>query len=679
MADNNMFNEHMLEMFIFESNQLMEQLEGHLLSIESSSSMSEETINEIFRIMHTVKGSSAMMMLDNIAKLTHNLEDLFFYIRENNVVDVNFDMLCEIGFETIDFVGKEIAKLENKQEVDGNPVELQEKIADFLLELKGEDKKEDKPKTKKPKKVSKKPTKSKVKKETGSNQFKAIVTFEEGCGMENIRAFTVVRNLTDLCDEITHIPEDLIDGEDISEDIIESGFIINISSKESYKVIEKILKESLFVEKIELEEVKIEEVKEKKEKEEVKVDVKKEINKELEVASSKKKNIVSVNVEKMDKLMDLVGEIIITEVMVTNNPDLEGKELDNFNKAARQLRKLNNELQDVVMSIRMIPIGTTFHKMHRIVRDMNKKLGKNVELIISGEETEVDKNIIDSLGDPLMHLIRNALDHGIENNDDRKKAKKSVKGKVHLEALNNGGEIIIRIKDDGKGLDREKLLIKARDNNLLKKPEEEMSDKEVYALILLPGFSTNKAVTQFSGRGVGMDVVKKSIDKLGGSVSIESEKGVGTTISIKIPLTLAIIDGMKVSIGQSIFTLPITSIRESLKAVKKDIIKDSSNNEMVMIREDCYPIVRLHTHFKIETKIVDIVEGILILVETEEGSYCVFADDIIGEQQVVVKPIPKFLNQYQKSNSGVAGCAILGDANISIILDVVGLRNQVLS
>jgi two-component system chemotaxis sensor kinase CheA len=307
---------------------------------------------------------------------------------------------------------------------------------------------------------------------------------------------------------------------------------------------------------------------------------------------------------------------------------------------------------------------------------MNKQLGKNTKLEISGEETEVDKNIIDTLGEPLMHLIRNSLDHGIESKEERLEKGKDERGLIALDAVNTGGDVIISIQDDGKGLDRDTIIEKASKNNLLTKSPEEMSDKEVFSLILLPGFSTKEDVTEYSGRGVGMDVVKRSIEKVGGNIQIESKKDKGTTISIKIPLTLAIIDGMKISVGESIFTVPTTTIKESFKAKKEDLIKDTTGNEMIMIRGDVYPVVRLHDVFRLKSEKQNLLEGILVMVETEESSYCLFADEILGEQQVVVKPIPGYLRQYKVKDSGVAGCAILGNADISLILDISGIANE---
>jgi len=385
--------------------------------------------------------------------------------------------------------------------------------------------------------------------------------------------------------------------------------------------------------------------------------------------SNPKQNLISVNVAKLDVLMDLIGELVVAEAMVTRNPELANLPLDNFHKAARQLRKITNELQDVVMSVRMVPLANTFQKMQRLVRDMSKKVNKEVELEVIGEETEVDKNIIEQISDPLMHLIRNAIDHGLENPEERIKSGKSQLGKLILEAKNAGGDVWITIKDDGKGLDREKIIQRAQEHGLLNKSESEMSDKEVYSLILLPGFSTKDKVTEFSGRGVGMDVVVKNIEGIRGSILIDSTPGQGTTMSIKIPLTLAIVDGMTIKVGESCYTVPITEIKESFKVKEKDVITDPEGNEMILLRGECYPILRLHQLYKIETEVTEINKGILTMVESDGKSICLFADDLLGQQQVVIKALPRFIKKIK----GIAGCTLLGDGSISLILDVTGL------
>jgi two-component system chemotaxis sensor kinase CheA len=393
--------------------------------------------------------------------------------------------------------------------------------------------------------------------------------------------------------------------------------------------------------------------------------------------SGRQQSLISVHQYKLDQLMDLMGELVTTESMVINNVDLRDMRLDNFSKSARELRKLTDELQDVVMSIRMVPLSGVFQRMQRIARDVSKKLDKQVELITLGGETEVDKTINDAIGDPFMHMVRNSVDHGIEDPQTRRRLGKPEVGRIVMEAKNVGGEIVITISDDGKGLDADKILDKARRNGLLTKPESEYSKTEIYNLIMLPGFSTNQAVTEFSGRGVGMDVVRQNIEKVGGSINIDSTPNEGSTFTIKIPLTLAIVDGMELAVGDTIFTLPITSIQQSFKVNDpKQILYNTDGSEMILLRGKCFPIIRLHRIFNFETEITDITEGILILVEGAREEACIFVDELLGEQQVVVKPFPPFLSKYAVKRMGLSGCTILGDGTISLILDANNLLAQ---
>jgi two-component system chemotaxis sensor kinase CheA len=387
-----------------------------------------------------------------------------------------------------------------------------------------------------------------------------------------------------------------------------------------------------------------------------------------------KQNFISVNVDKLDRLMDLVGELVISVSMVVNNPDLQGFTLDNFEKAAALLAKNTGELQDVIMSVRMIPVSSTFHKMNRIVRDLSHKLGKEVELTILGEETEVDKNIIDNLSDPLMHIIRNSMDHGMEDSkQERVEAGKSPVGKIILEARNSGSDVIISCTDDGRGLDRDRIWDKAQRQGVATKPESEYTDKDIYNFIMLPGFSTNEQVTEVSGRGVGMDVVKKNIEKIGGNVLLDSTPGRGMSVTIRIPLTLAILAGIEINVGANCYIVPTLNIKESFKSSPSDIITDPDGHEMILFRGECYPIVRLHRLFRVETKCETLSDGIMIMVEDEGRMVGLFADDLVGEQQIVVKPIPPFITKRIGQIRGVSGCTILGDGSISLIIDVKSL------
>ncbi|MGI6120480.1 MAG: chemotaxis protein CheW, partial [Desulfosporosinus sp.] len=514
--------------------------------------------------------------------------------------------------------------------------------------------------------------------------YMATLRFEEGCGMENLRAFGVVNDLKDLVVEYYHIPEDL-DHEDSARVISEKGFTIFLKTDCSLEEMHEVLLQTIYLEDLQLTQVENNELftnlyKERKilldNSEEVSASQDSTANeneKEIQPLAAPQ-SMISVSVAKLDQLMDLVGEMVIAEAMVTQNPDLEGLELNNFEKAARQLRKITGELQDIVMSVRMVPLEGTFKKMNRTVRDMCKKLNKEVQLQLIGQETEVDKNIIEHISDPLMHLIRNSIDHGIEMPDEREAKGKPRFGTISLEAKNAGGDVLIIIRDDGEGFNKDKILAKACEKGLIQGSEEVVTDKDIYNLVFLPGFSTNENVTEFSGRGVGMDVVVKNIEAVGGAIAADSVPGKGTTITLTIPLTLAIIDGMNIKVGNACYTIPTTAIKESFRPKMTEVIVDPDNNEMIMVRGKCYPILRLHEIFHVQTDINDFADGIIIMVEQDKKTFCIFADALIGQQQVVVKALPTYIQNIQKVR-GLAGCTLLGDGSISLILDVAGLSN----
>ncbi|MBZ0263394.1 chemotaxis protein CheA [bacterium] len=383
---------------------------------------------------------------------------------------------------------------------------------------------------------------------------------------------------------------------------------------------------------------------------------------------------IRVDVEKLDRLLDLVGELVIAEVMVSQNPDLKGitHSMDRFDKAVMQLDKITRDLQDIANSIRMIPLSGTFKRMVRLVRDLSHKAGKKVEFEILGEETEVDKTVIEQIADPLVHIIRNSIDHGIEKPEDRLAAGKAEVGKLTLEAEYIGGEVWIRIRDDGKGLKREALIERAREKGLLDNDCSEMSDLQVFQLIFQPGFSTAKEVTDISGRGVGMDVVRKNIESIRGKVDVQSESGKGTEIILRIPLTLAIIDGMIIRVGNLRFTMPLTSIRESLQ-VRKDIITVTPDGqEILKIRNELIPVVRLHELFEIEPTNTTLESGIITIVENEGRVAGLFVDELLEQQQIVIKGLSSYIGKLEC----VSGCTILGDGDISLILDIRGIIEQ---
>jgi two-component system chemotaxis sensor kinase CheA len=518
---------------------------------------------------------------------------------------------------------------------------------------------------------------------------------DNGVGMENLRAYMVANAVRECGIDFRYYPQDMESNSATSQEIIENGFFFAFDSQDAASQAVDILKSQNHISSYELVTPEVPEppkeapasasapaagpaapVSQAPAAGQNAAPAKPAA--QAKTSAPVKQSLISVNLSKLDALMAIVGEIVITESMVTASPELQllpRDSYDNFMKSGRQLRKLTDDLQDIAMSLRMVPISGVFQKMNRIVRDMKQSLNKDVRLTIIGEDTEVDKNIVDSIQDPIMHLVRNSMDHGIEETaQERIDAGKDPQGELILSASHTSSEVIISISDDGYGMDPDKLLAKAREKGLLVKPESEYTQKEALSLIMLPGFSTNQAVTEYSGRGVGMDVVKRNVESIGGMVSINSELGVGTTMTLKIPLTLAIVDGMKVTVGSSIFTIPIANIRQSFKVTPEQIIRDENGNEMMECLDNFYPIIRLHEFYHLDTEVLSMEEGIVMWVEASDRSYCLFVDDLIGEQQVVVKPLPVFLNPFNLKNYGISGCTILGDGNISIILDVLSLH-----
>lgn len=781
---NDFDRDSMLETFIYEMNQMLEQLENE--TVQAEDDLGPEAINEIFRIMHTIKGSAAMMLYDNISSTAHVIEDLFFYLRESKPQIVDYGKVTDLTLEVGDFVKKELEKLESGSTVDGESGELIQKIKIYVDELKSANGDGDKKIASEEKKIGEKPAEASAGSEpskSGKTKFRAKVFFQADSEMENIRAYTIVHNLepvvteliyepSDLFDElcitqirkegfklkfestksieeirnefmkslfirdlelkeehildtadgfesvvynefealihfedgsemenvrayglvynlsgnvvsIEHVPEDLIN-ESAMETIRKDGLKLKIVTDKSYEELFAILNGTIYLKSLELKHtdtIKTTVQKENKTEElnEMKEDAFSLENKEQKASSQKQDNnngnkkaqsqhAISVSVQKLDLLLNLVGELVTSEAMVTQNSDLKGLVLDSFTKEASQLRKIIKDVQDTVMSMRMVPLSQTFFKMHRIVRDMCKQLGKEVNLEIIGENTEVDKNIIEHISDPLMHIIRNSVDHGIEIPSERAKKGKDPKGTVTLEAKNSGGDVLISIKDDGAGFNRDKILAKAKKQGLLTKPEYDYTDREIYNFILLPGFSTNDSVTSYSGRGVGMDVVSTNIEMVGGTVVADSLPNKGSSFTLKIPLTLAIIEGMIIRLGDSKYTIPIVSIVRSFKAKKENILIDPNGNEMIMVRGECYNLVRLKEEFQLDYGYDDVEEGIVMMLENGSDIVCVLVDELLGEQQVVVKSIPKYIKKIR----GISGCTLLGNGDISLIIDVAG-------
>ncbi len=380
---------------------------------------------------------------------------------------------------------------------------------------------------------------------------------------------------------------------------------------------------------------------------------------------------IRVSVEKVDQLINLVGELVITQAMLLQSSLQFAETLpETLHTGLIQLERNTRDLQESVMSIRMLPISSVFSRFPRVVRDVSGKLGKQVELKTVGEATELDKGLIEQIADPLTHLIRNSLDHGIEMPEARLAAGKPAQGTIFLRAFHQGGNIVIEVEDDGAGLPRERILQKARERGL--PVSDAMSDNEVYHLIFEPGFSTADVVSDVSGRGVGMDVVRRNIQGLGGRVDIESEPGVGTCMRVRLPLTLAILDGMSVAVGDQLYILPLACVLESLQATAQDIRTMGNQTHLVQVRGEYLPVVALHEMFNLQSAWQDFSQGIMVVLDADGVRVALFVDALVGQHQVVIKSLEA---NYRKVN-GVAGATIMGDGRVALILDVTAIASM---
>lgn len=704
----------MLDMYLYENGQLLEKLEELVLENKDEESFDENSINEIFRIMHTIKGSSGVMMYDNIMKVSHKLEDIFYFLRENIGVDEHHDQLIDIIFQVLDFINGEMDKIREGNDPDGDNSSLISIMSSFLSMLKGEDsnsgadasqaKNEPAAKTDNVgSSIGLGPNQFYIAPQASSNKkcFRIKITYHEDTQMSNLRAYSAVYSLKEFTEDVQFKPEDVLTNEDSSKVILEDGFMMLVRGDFTEVKLRELIDTSAEISTIDVTECTNEEFmhgfsdtsqlnneNSQDEQDSSKAEpqpgdyvIQKEAGKAKQITKTKKKkehkqSFMSVSIEKMNYLMNLMGEMVIAESVVLQNPDLQIPNLDlsNFQKAAAQLSKITTEMQELIMSMRMMPLTNTFQKMNRTVFDISRKLGKDIEFEMIGDTTEVDKNIIENISDPLMHLVRNAVDHGIETNEERLEAFKLDKGKITLEAKNEGGKVWISVKDNGKGLSRNKLYKKAWEKGILpdNRVESEYTDKEIFQFITYPGFSTKEKVTEYSGRGVGMDVVVKNIQKIGGVLDIDSLEGCGTTMTMKIPLTMAIIDGIVMRNGNTKFVMETSAIKEFIRVTEDKLIHEPNGEEYVMIRGECYPILRLSQKYDLEDAVTNIEDGVMLLLEYEGTSLCVLIDELIGTQEIVVKPIPP----YVKKVHGISGCTQLGDGSIALILDVSGLMQD---
>ncbi len=707
--------EGMLDMYLFENSQLLERLQDIVLEQKDEKCFDENSINEIFRTMHTIKGSSGVMMFDGITSVSHKLEDVFYYLRESHPKNVPHLVLVEHVLTVADFITAEMEKIQDGMAADGNAMEIIQELDRFLKSI-SEDVSEQEKIVKE--NVHEEPQQFYIAPiaTNASHYYKIIIKYNPEIQLANVHAYKMLYSMKEIAEDLLHYPEDIISDEKSADFILENGFKILLQTQNSEEDLRQMIQVGYDIEEVEIYECteyeymqgfeentanihidlesSVEEIVEKangglmadsmaedRPKDTIApgdfVIASKELGKAKKLAKDKPKKaekaFISVDVAKMDMLMDLIGELVIAESVVLQNPDLKvpGLKLDNFSKASAQLAKISTDLQNVIMSMRMVPLANTFQKMKRIVFDVSRKLGKDIEFEVVGEHTEVDKNIIEHISDPLMHLVRNAVDHGIETKEEREKAGKTERARVTLSAKTESGKVWIGVQDNGKGMDRRKILAKARKQGIADTTRDDASytDKEVFQFITYAGFSTKEQVTEYSGRGVGMDVVVSNIQEIGGSLEIESELGKGSTMYLKIPLTLAIIDGIVMRVGDSTFVVETGAVKEFVRVDDSMLYQNPNGEKFVMIRGEGYPVLYLAQWYKLKNHSRSINEGMMIIVEADGRSIAIFVDELIGKQEIVVKPIPSYIKKVK----GLSGCTQLGDGSIALILDVAGL------
>ena len=644
----------------------LEDAESNILSIDEDAT-DYEVINAIFRSIHSIKGSAGFLGLTDMQGLSHELEALLDKARKGEIsitqeiIDISLsaiDALRKLRDNLAIKVDKELGK---STDADEQPINIQpyvDKITAILSE-------------------EAKPNETVPEPQGSVNQEQADDFWDKEGAEPSEEGFLGEILLDEGTITQEQLDKALEDGnKKIGEILVEDGVTTPEKIEKALteqKPIGEILAEKGVITEPQLDNALKQQGKKVGERlVESGATTPESIDTALESQQAQRSvklqsRTVKVDTGKLDNLFDLVGELVIANTLIVG--EMKSVNNNGTSKNLSQLTKITKDIQDQVMSMRMVTLKQTFQKMSRLVRDVSQRSGKKVKFEISGEETELDKNVIEEIADPLVHILRNSVDHGIESEEDRITKGKSKEGTVSLSAFHRGGSIIIEIKDDGKGLQKERILNKAIDKGLVSN-QASMTDNQIYNLIFAPGLSTADKVTNISGRGVGMDVVKKNIEKLRGKVDVTSQEGVGSTFTIKLPLTLAIIDGIVVNVGDTKYIIPTVSIEESLQPKEEEISTVKNQGEVVNIRGNLLSLVRLHKLYNINTTKTVPWESIVVVVEGAEGKYGVLVDELLGQQQVVIKS----LGDRFKNVKGISGSAILGDGKVGLILDVTGVR-----
>jgi two-component system chemotaxis sensor kinase CheA len=670
------------QVFFEESFEGLDVMEMGLLSLNEGEP-DIETINSIFRAAHSIKGGAGTFGFSAVSEFTHSLETLLDEMR-NGQRDITAESV-NVMLQAVDVIREMLNAVQQQAEPDNDRIVEVSKLMDALLQTN-------------PDAASATPTPEEVKTEqtvsaidTGATTW--LIKFKPHShllqtGNDPVRMFSELAELGEMT--VTLNDSDLPAFSDMEPEDSYLSWTIELQGDVQREAIDEIFEwvegdcdlsiEMVSAEHPEPEAEKTEEslasepenVTEPEVQQPAKPAAKKPVEAKKNVVTETAMSSIRVGTEKVDSLINLVGELVITQSMLSQlGENFEPSRLTQLIDGLEQLERNTRELQEGIMRIRMLPISFAFNRFPRLVHDLSAKMGKQVELKLTGEQTELDKTVMEKIGDPLVHLVRNSLDHGLEMPEQRQAAGKPETGLLQLNAYHQGGNIVIEITDDGAGLNEEKILEKAIERGLVAESDQLSADK-IHELIFMPGFSTADVVSDVSGRGVGMDVVRKNINSLGGNVEVRSEKGVGSTFTIRLPLTLAIMDGQTIQVGDQKYIVPLISIIESVE-IKPGTVKNvTGKGEVYSLRDEYVPLIRLADVFNLEASAETLEQGLLVVVESEDRKVGLFVDELLAQQQVVIKSLE---TNYRKV-MGVAGATILGDGTVALILDIAGLLSM---
>ena len=642
-----------------ETRQLNGQLSEILLEAERAGRFNESSIHSIFRVMHTIKSSSAMMDINGLSSLAHKLEDLFSYYRENmDKLEHPEPDLFDLLFAASDFIAQELEQMNREDYAPGDTSVLEQMTDDFLGHVSREEEK-DSGKGGKTQGEEERKEELPVIPELFVSKSGTVVnvTLEEGCRMENIRAFMLVRSITGLCTLVETYPENLEKQGESAQYIEGHGVFIRFESGDKEKVLET-LRKGLFVAQCR--------VLADSQPQDTAAAAQKAAP-ERENTDSREGEFMEVRTERLDYLQNLASELLLQMQVLENELKRNGME-DLESGLGHQISLLVGQIERSVMEMRLVPVSRIVPKLKRALRDICRDQKKEADLVVRCSDVEADKSVVDYVSEALLHILRNAVDHGIESPEERLAAGKDRRGKITFSADNVAGELRMTISDDGKGIDEERVRERARQKGLFASADEEYDPQKIREFILYPGFSTNEKVTEYSGRGVGLDVVKNIMEDVGGNLSIRSTIGQGSAFSISVPLNLASIECVRFRVGQYRFSIPARHVYHFLEYESfRGQIREINGRDYILYEDRMMPLINLRRFYSLGGEIPE--RAILVYVKGAEKEGCFFIDSIYEQKRIVVKNLPALLGTGFRSRTGICGCSIMGSGRICAALD----------